>query len=215
MRNTPKASPMRRMSLSLGCIERGLSDARRGARHRPFGGCAASALCRAARRLREADVVAERVAQPAIDPVRTLGRLFRELDAFGPQLAVGLAAVVGHEEEVPAGATLRDQVADLRGGLVVHDRLTRLLEEDAAAVVAGDADREPAHESEIAVLDDLQSELADVKVESLLLIEYVDLRDRECLEHFRPPGGDAATLRAACAARFSKTARSRPRHRET
>ena len=46
---------------------------------------------RPGRRLDDADVVAERVAQPAVDAVEALGRLVGELDALGLELLVGLA----------------------------------------------------------------------------------------------------------------------------
>src|SRR5207302_10866968 len=48
--------------------------------------------------LREADVVAEGVAQAAVDAVAAVGRPLGELHALGEQLLVSLAAVVGCEE---------------------------------------------------------------------------------------------------------------------
>src|SRR5439155_8692008 len=68
-------------------------------------------------RLREPQEVAERVAEPAIDTVRTLRGLLGELDALRLELFVRLAAVVRREEQSPGGVALRDDVADLRHGL--------------------------------------------------------------------------------------------------
>src|SRR5712692_2208267 len=98
-------------------------------------------------RLREADVVAERVAQPAVDPVRALRRLLRKLDPATVELFVGLAAIVVAEEQVTTGDTLGDVVADLSRGLVVHRRLAGALEQDLARLVAGHAHHEPTPES--------------------------------------------------------------------
>src|SRR5438094_6025912 len=85
-----------------------------------FESAAIVVLLRLRRRLREAQEVAEGVAEAAIDAVRPLRGLLRELDALRLELVVGPAAVVGREEQVPAGRALRDEVADLRRGLLVH-----------------------------------------------------------------------------------------------
>src|SRR5579859_1866988 len=61
------------------------------------------------RPLREPDVVAERVAEAAVDPVWPFGRLLGELDALGLELVVRLAAVVSDEEEMAARRAFRDQ----------------------------------------------------------------------------------------------------------
>jgi len=57
--------------------------------------------------LHDADVVAERVAQPAVDAVEALGRLVGELDALGLELLVGLAQIVG-----PQAGTLWQLTSD-------------------------------------------------------------------------------------------------------
>ena len=127
-------------------------------------------------RLDEAHVVAERVAQAAVDAVEVLGRLLGELDALGLELLVGAAAVVGGEPGGEAGRALGDEVADLRGGRVVHGGRAGPLEQDLAVGVAGDADGQPAHEAEVDVGADLEAELADVEVERLVLVEDEDAR---------------------------------------
>ena len=48
------------------------------------------------------------------------------------------------------------------------------LQQDVAARLARDADRQPAHEAEIDVIADLEPELADVEVERLVLVEHED-----------------------------------------
>src|SRR5438105_12631225 len=115
--------------------------------------------------LREPDVVPERIAKRAVDPVRPLGGLLRELDASLRELVVGLAAIVRREEQVAPRPTLGQEVADLGRGLVVHDRLARPLQQDRAAGVTGYADGQPAHEAQILVVPLLETELPHVEVE--------------------------------------------------
>src|SRR5947199_109278 len=52
-------------------------------------------------RLQDADLVAERVAQAAVDPVAVVGRLLRELDALGAEPLVRAEAAVGAEGVSP------------------------------------------------------------------------------------------------------------------
>ena len=54
-----------------------------------------------------------------------------------------------------------------------------LLQQDLAVGLAGHVDGEEAHEAEVDVTGDLETELADVEVERLVLVEHVDLRDAE------------------------------------
>src|SRR5215210_2460351 len=61
--------------------------------------------------LRDADVVAERVAQAEVDAVGLVDRLLGELDAALREVGVGLARVVAAEEQVPAGRALGEQLA--------------------------------------------------------------------------------------------------------
>jgi hypothetical protein len=51
--------------------------------------------------LQDADLVAERVAQAAVDPVAVVGRLLRELDALGAEPLVRAEAAVGAEGVSP------------------------------------------------------------------------------------------------------------------
>src|SRR4051794_11626459 len=81
-------------------------------------------------RLGEADRVAERVPHAAVDAVRALGRLLGEFAAPAEQRLVGLAAVVGAEDQAAAGRALAHQVTDLLGGLLGQCRRPRLLQQD-------------------------------------------------------------------------------------
>src|SRR5215212_1295936 len=126
------------------------------------------------RGLHDADVVAERVAQAAVDAVEALGRLVGELDALGLELLVGLAQVVGPQAEREARRALGDELADLLGRRVVVGRGPGALEEDLAIGIAGRADGQPAHEAHVDVGADLEAELADVEVQGLVLVEHED-----------------------------------------
>src|SRR5205823_9933182 len=163
-------------------------------------------------------MVAERIAQPAVDAVRSLGWLLGELDALRTKFGVGLAAVVSGEEQVSTCGAFGQQLADLRGGLLVECRRSRRLQEDLAVTVAWDTHRQPAHEAEVLVGVDLEAEVADVEFERLVLVEDIDRRNGECVEHRNPPWfGEidrAPTLDDVSRRGFSKTARSRPGHRE-
>src|SRR5258706_56780 len=67
----------------------------------------------------------------------------------------------------------------------------RLLQQDLALRVAGDADGQPAHEAHVDVGVDLQAELADVEVKGLVLVEDVYLRMRDGVEHVHHATGRA------------------------
>src|SRR6478735_11810941 len=71
-----------------------------------------------AERLRDPDVVAERVADAEVQAVVLLRDLLRDLDALGLQLVVRLLRVVRQEEDGAAGCALRDEVTDRGGGLL-------------------------------------------------------------------------------------------------
>src|SRR6266480_2468073 len=163
-------------------------------------------------------MVAERIAQPAVDAVRSLGRLLGKLDALRAKFGVGLAAVVGREEQVSAGGPLGQQLADLGRGLLVERRRSRGLQQDLAITIAWDTYGQPAHETEVLVGIDLEAKLADVELERLVLVENIERRNRECVEHLNPPRlreiDRALTLDDVLRQGFSKTARSRPGHRE-
>src|SRR5438105_5382043 len=113
---------------------------------------------------------------------------------------------------------LRHQLADLCRGLYVERRRARLFQQDLPVMIARHADREPAHEAEILVGIDLEAQLADVEVECLVLVENVERRNRESVEHGTLLGLArlvcALTLDDVLRGGFSKTARSRPGHRE-
>src|SRR5918995_2814477 len=113
------------------------------------------------RRLGDAALVAERVAEAAIDAVGLFGWLLDELHTLGLELLVGLAAVVGGENERQAEGALGDQIADLGRDFVRHRRRAGLLQQDVVIGVAWHVDREPAHEAEVEVGADLEAELAD------------------------------------------------------
>src|SRR5205823_3787268 len=132
-------------------------------------------------------VVAEWIAQSAVDAVRSLGRLLGELDALRAKFGVGLAAVVGGEEEVSARGPLGQQFADLGRGFLVERRRSRGLQQNLAVAIARHADGQPAHETEVLVRIDLEAELADIEVERLVLVENVKRRNCESVEHGDPP----------------------------
>src|ERR1700693_5107166 len=96
--------------------------------------------------LRETDVVAKRVPQAAVDAVGSLGRLLSELDAFRPKLVVGLEAIGGRKEQVPARGAFRHHLANLLSGLRIERRGAGLLQQDLAGI-AGDDRRQPPHEA--------------------------------------------------------------------
>ena len=118
-------------------------------------------------------MVAEWIAQPAVDAVGPLGRLLGEFHALGSKLVVGLPAIVGREEQVPASGALRNQLADLLGRLDVERRRARGLQQNLAWI-AGNVHREPTHEAQVLVGIDLETEFADVEIERLVLVEHVD-----------------------------------------
>src|SRR6267143_2695148 len=135
------------------------------------------------RELNDSEVVAERVAQAAVDSVGVFGRLFAELDASSLQGLVGLPAIGCCETKREAAAAFADRFADLGGGLLVHAGRGRDLEQDVAAGITGYPNRQPAHEAEVHVGADLEAELADVEVEGLLLVEDEYVRNVDCVEH--------------------------------
>ncbi|GAA3051091.1 hypothetical protein GCM10020000_35320 [Streptomyces olivoverticillatus] len=145
--------------------------------------CASPLVGGSALRLSKADAVAERVAKPAVDPVRALRRLLGEFDALGQQRLVRLAAVLRGEDDPAAHGALGHQLADLLCRLLGHRRGAGLLQQDLAARLTGHVDGQPPHEAQIGVGVDLQAELADVEVEGLVLVEDVYLRVRDGVEH--------------------------------
>src|SRR5579862_5689317 len=134
-----------------------------------------SLVARPGPRLQDADLVAERVAQAAVDPVAVIGRLLRELDALGAEPLVRGEAVVGAEHHDDPGGALRDEISNLLGGLLVHHRRARDVEHDLGERLAGDADGQPAEAATGVIGLDLQFELPDVEVERLLVIEDPDV----------------------------------------
>src|SRR5581483_12385050 len=90
------------------------------------------------------DLVAEGIAQAAVDAVAVVGGLLGELDTVGPQLLVGAETVVGLEHHHDAGRALGDQVAHLLGGLLVHHRRAGDVEHDLWNRLAWYTDGEPA-----------------------------------------------------------------------
>ena len=103
---------------------------------------------------------------------KLLGRLLRELDALLEQRLVGLAAVVDAENHAVAAA-LGDQFADRGGGLLVVAHVGRR-QHELGLGLAGDVHGEPAEWAELGVDADLEPELADVEVDGLVVVEYID-----------------------------------------
>src|SRR5260370_38362144 len=125
------------------------------------------------RQLDDADVVAERVANPEVGSVKVLFRLGGELDAARLERLVGLAAVRSRKAEGEAAGSLGDDVANLVRGLRIHGRRPRQLEQNVASGLARDSNRDPAHDPKGHVIGELQPELVDVEVDRLVLVENV------------------------------------------
>src|SRR5262252_4795767 len=134
-------------------------------------------------RLHDSNVVAEWIAQPDVDAVGLLHRFLSELDALGEQRLIGLSAVVRREADRETRCALRNELADLPSGRIVHLRWTRSLEQDVASRLSRHANGQPAHESEILIAADLQAELADVEVQRFVLIGDEDVRDGDGVQH--------------------------------
>src|SRR5207302_8294716 len=77
-------------------------------------------------------------------------------------------------EDQPRPAALGDELADLLRGRVVVCRRAGLHEHELDVRLIGEFDREPAHRAEVGVRGYDHAELADVEVERLVLVEYVD-----------------------------------------
>jgi hypothetical protein len=127
-------------------------------------------------------VVAERVAEGAVDAVRLLHRLLGELDAEVLEPLVCTAAVVGGEDG-RAERALGEQVADLGGDLVAVGGRARHFEVEVAVGRVREGDGEPAHEAEIGVGGDLEAELADVEIDRLFKVEDEHGVNADAVEH--------------------------------
>src|SRR5260370_39515300 len=127
------------------------------------------------RQLDDADVVAERVANPEVGSVKVLFRLGGELDAARLERLVGLAAVRSRKAEREAARSLGYDVANLVRGLRVHGRRAGQLEQNVASGLARNSHGDPPHEPEVHVIGELQPELVDVEVDRLVLVENVDV----------------------------------------
>src|SRR5438270_4849111 len=165
--------------------------------------------------LEDPNGVAEGVADAHVGAVEVVGGLLGEVaDAARLEGLVQTPDVVRLEHE-PAQRALRDQLAELRSGGFVMHRRARLLEGDLGDV-ARDAHRQPAVGTLLDVLALLQSELVDVEVKSLVLVEDHDGGDVEFGDHrsfspLRDLMGMTLMLGGRRCGGVSKTARS-PRH---
>jgi len=83
----------------------------------------------------------------------------------------------------PTQGALGDQLAELRGRRLVVQWRARLFEGDLGRLLAGDADRQPAVVTLSDVVAHLESELVDVEVERLLLVEDIDRSDVQPGDH--------------------------------
>src|SRR5258708_35142321 len=95
------------------------------------------------RRLDDADVVAERIANPEVGSVKVLFRLGGELDAARLERLVGLAAVRSRKAEREAARSLGDDVANLVRGLRIHGRRPRQLDQTVASGLSPDPNPDP------------------------------------------------------------------------
>src|SRR5262249_16621811 len=124
-----------------------------------------------------------------------------ELDAAGTELFVGRHAVVGLEGAAAEDAFF-DQRTELFGRLLVedHPRL-RLHERDLQLGLAGHAHPDPPAVAHPGVGAELQAELLGVEVDGAVVVQDIDGRVRESLEHRRSPfAGDltAGGAQGAC-----------------
>ena len=157
-------------------------------------------------------MVARRVAEARVDPVRPLLGLLDELDAPSLQLLVGRPAVVGRQED-GSGEPLPHQLAHLIRRAVVHHRLPGDRHQDDSEVgLTRRRDGQPAEVAQLRHRDvgaHLPAELVGVEGKCLLLV--VDPQLRVCdLDHRAPSlliDWTAATVRPLGRAVFSKTAR--------
>ena len=124
-------------------------------------------------RLGEAQRVAKGVAQRAVDPVEALGRLLRELDTLRAQALIGAAAVVGVQDQAPAGGSLGNELAYVRRRRVVVGGRPGDHQDELDVGLVGKVDSEKAHRAEVGVGVHDHPELAHVEVERLVLVEDV------------------------------------------
>jgi len=129
------------------------------------------------RRAARSELVAERIAEPEVDPVFALGELVHDLHALCLELVKGLPGVLGREADGEPARALADQLPNLLRRLGVHPRRSRQLEEYVARGIPGNPDGQPAHDAEVKVIAHLEPKLADVEVERLLLVKNEDVRD--------------------------------------
>src|SRR6267143_820770 len=125
--------------------------------------------------LHDSNVIAERVAQPEVGAVEVLLRLRGDLDAARLERLVRLLAVIRGQAEGESGRALRDQLAGLGGGLLVHSRRARQLEQDIASGLSRHADSHPPHEPEIHVVGELHAKRLDIEIDGLVLVEDEDV----------------------------------------
>ena len=114
-----------------------------------------------------------------IDHVTAL-LLAKDPGARPPGAAAARAALLAVLGPAGNGGTA---VLDVAPDIPPRERRPRPLEQDLPVRVAGHVDRQPAHETEVGVGVDLETELADVEVERLVLVGHVDLGDGECVQH--------------------------------
>src|SRR5258708_16586749 len=98
------------------------------------------------RQLDDADVVAERVANPEVGSVKVLFRLGGELDAARLERLVGLAAVRSRKAEGEAARSLGYDGAKLVRRLRVHGAPAGHVVPDPASGLAPNSNRDPPHE---------------------------------------------------------------------
>jgi hypothetical protein len=98
---------------------------------------------------------------------------------------MGFSAVVRREPDRETRCALGDELSDLPGGGIIHRRWSWLLEQDVASGLPRHANRQPAHEPEILIVADLEAELADVEVQSLVLVGDEDVRDVDGVQHVK------------------------------
>ena len=110
-------------------------------------------------------------------------RFIGDVDTTVAERLEGGLGIVGGEKQCAPYCPFGHQLTDLCGGVFIHRWRAGLLQQDLTHLVAGYAHGEPAHEPEVHVCGDLETELGHVEVECVVLVEDEDLAAGNVVEH--------------------------------
>ena len=136
--------------------------------------------------LDQTNAVSERVDHLAVNAIRGLGQLLRELNPAGRELSVHRSAIDGCQQRAPTNAFRENALHEIE--LVRRQHRGRVAQNQLHIGLTGRVDREPSHESEIVVVADDETKLADIKLQSFVLIENPDVAVRNSHVHDVPFG---------------------------